>query len=297
MRLITPEDIASHTVEEVIEELKRRVSPQVFDNPKGYKYKKYQQKIQLCHDIEDLHPYDCILPNAPPIEQFINYGLFPDNQTFQRIKFPEELLKIDKEFKYGRIDRSDAIAQLEASQELIEFVERLWLKRLTGDWQIINGIPTHISPTYFFYLNFWNMDIGLPHFRSDTYHHCGDLQLMYCWDYLIVPNPYCYGLNYFTQRRVGKSFIGGAITYEPISRSYEWHGGIQSKTDVDGTFTHNGGKIVVNSSSTSMSVDNTKTATIKNYNSYYTNYARAGAGTYTETITGGGTEVVDTDVQ
>lgn len=233
MRLLTPEDIASHTVEEVIAELKKRVIPEVYENPKAYKYKKYQQKIQLCHGIDDLHPYDLILPESPPIEQFINYGIPTEEQVFQRIKFPEALIKLDKEFKYGRIDRADAIAQIEASKELMAFVERLWLKRLTGDWQLINGEPTHISPTYFFYLNFWNMDIGLPHFRSDKYHHCGDLQLMYCWDYLIVPSPHAYGMDYVTQRRSGKTYLMGAILYEPISRSYEWHGGLQSKNDTD----------------------------------------------------------------
>lgn len=234
MRLITPEDIASHPVEEVIAELKKRVQPQVFENPKGYKYQKYQKKVTLCHGIDDLHPYECVLPDAPPIEQFINYGLPPEQQVFQRIKIPDELARIDKEFKYGRLDRLGAIASIEANSSLVDFMHLVWLKRLTGDWQLINGEPTNISHTYWVYLNFNYMDIGLPHFRSDTYHHCGDLQLHYAWDYLIVPTPFCYGLNYFTQRRVGKTFVGGNILYEPISRSYEWHGGLQSKTSEDG---------------------------------------------------------------
>ena len=58
------------------------------------------------------------------------------------------------------------------------------------------------------------------------------------------------------------------------------------------TYIHNGGSM--------FSVDCINNAasvlTIKNYNNYFTNVARSGAGTYTETITGGGTEVVDTDV-
>ena len=64
-----------------------------------------------------------------------------------------------------------------------------------------------------------------------------------------------------------------------------------------GTFYHDGGRIVVNSSSSSIVVPTTKTVTIRNYNNYFTNYARSGAGTFTETITGGGTEIVDTDVE
>lgn len=233
MRLLTPEDIASYPVEDVIEELKKRVVPTTFENPAGYKYKKYQKNIQLCHGIADLHPYDCVLPDAPPIEQFINYGLPPGQQVFQRVKMPEALLKIDKDVRFGRSKRADVIPIIEGDDEMRAFVEMCWLKRLTGDWQLINGTPTHIPPTYWHYLNFWHMDIGLPHFRSDHYHHCADLELHYCWDYMVTKHPYCYGLNYFTQRRVGKSFCGGNIMYEPIARSYEWHGGIQSKTDTD----------------------------------------------------------------
>ncbi len=65
----------------------------------------------------------------------------------------------------------------------------------------------------------------------------------------------------------------------------------------DAKFIHDGGVIKVGATATSIDVANTKTLTIRNYNNYYTNYARAGAGTYTETITSGGTEIVDTDVE
>lgn len=234
VRLITPEDIARFTdVNDAIAELRKRVVPQVWDNPKGYKYKKYEQNLTLCHGIADLYEYKVRLPDAPPIEQFTNYGIAPEEQVFQRIKLPAEFVEIDKSVRYGKESREGAVAMIEANQELTSFVEMLWLKRLTGDWQLINGVPTHISPTYFHYLNFWYMDIGLPHFRSDEYHHCGDLQLHYCWDYAVLKSPYCYGLNYLTQRRAGKTFLLGNMLYEPISRSYEWHGGLQSKTSED----------------------------------------------------------------
>lgn len=234
VRLITPEDIARFTdVNDAIAELRKRVVPQVWDNPKGYKYKKYEKKLTLCHGIADLHPYDVVLPDAPPIEQFINYGLEPSAQVFQRIKIPDEIIDLDKKVKYGSLKRQEAIKHIEASEELTAFIETTWLKRLTGDWQLINGVPTNIPPTYWHYLNFWYMDIGLPQFRSDHYHHCGDLQIHYAWDYLMIPSPYCYGINYLTQRRAGKTFILGNMIYEPISRAYEWHGGLQSKTSED----------------------------------------------------------------
>lgn len=62
----------------------------------------------------------------------------------------------------------------------------------------------------------------------------------------------------------------------------------------NGTFIHDGGQLIGNGT---YSINNpSSTLTIKNYNNYFTNIARGGAGTYTETITGGGTEIIDTDV-
>ena len=168
-----------------------------------YKYKPYQQNVTLLSGIPDIEPYKLKLPDAPPIEQFINYGLPPEKQFFKRVDIPVKVKNLDK------LDRAQAIAVADSDQEIYEFIESMWDKRLNGEFQLINGVPTHISPTYCFYLNFWNMDIGLPHFRSDTYHHCGDLQLFYCWDYLVVPSSYCYGMDYVTQRRSGKTYILG----------------------------------------------------------------------------------------
>ena len=60
------------------------------------------------------------------------------------------------------------------------------------------------------------------------------------------------------------------------------------------TFKHSGG--ILNCTTNCITTAISKTLTIRNYNNYYTNYERGGAGTYTETITGGGTEIVDINV-
>ena len=64
------------------------------------------------------------------------------------------------------------------------------------------------------------------------------------------------------------------------------------------TFLHDGGIITVtNSSANSIYNRAGKTLTIRNYNNYFTNHTRGGTGTYTETITGSGTEIVDPDTE
>jgi hypothetical protein len=77
------------------------------------------------------------------------------------------------------------------------------------------------------------MDNGLPDFRTDKVHNCTDLEFFYFWDLLVVPSQYCYGTIEMTSRRAGKTYKLGCVLYEPVSRNYEWHSALQSKTDQD----------------------------------------------------------------
>ncbi len=260
--LITPERIAkypvvSDAIKLLIESLssvstpqpkgkKGKAAPISFepDTPKTtYTYQPFQQNVILLQGINDIEPYHLKLPDPPPIEKFVNYGLDPKEQVFQRVKMPEELDKIIRSVRMGVWPGEDKLTQAEIRQRavlaiennshLCAFVEGLWLKRLSGDWQLINGMPIHISPSYWFYLNFWEMNIGLPDFRMDTYHYCTDLWFFAWWDYMVVPNPYCDGAINFAMRQIGKSYVGGVLMYEMPSRTYEANAGMQSKTDSD----------------------------------------------------------------
>ena len=146
VRLITPEDISKHLEQDVIDELKKRVFDR-FQKPKKskFQYSKFERQIKLFHDIADLHYFDCTLPEPPPIEYFTNYGLDPKDQVYRRDKMPDSLAKIDREVKYGAIKRNDAISAVLGNEEAVTFIESCWYKRLTGDWQLINGNPTYIS--------------------------------------------------------------------------------------------------------------------------------------------------------
>lgn len=257
--LITPERIAKMPVFEVIDTLKRgkagpppkkgeRHPQHVKDDRIAatgclYTYQPFQQDVVLLRGIADIEPYHLRLPDPPPIEEFVNYGLAPKDQVFQRVQMPDELRQICKNVKVGIWPGEDKLTMVEVRQRatlaiesnpvLCAFVEDLWLKRLSGDWQLINGVPTHISPTYWFYLNFWEMNIGLPDFRTDYYHYCTDHWFFMFWDYRVVPSPYCDGAIDFAMRQTGKSYRLGVLMYEQPSRTYEANAGMQSKTDSD----------------------------------------------------------------
>lgn len=192
-----------------------------------YIYQPYQQDIILLKDIPDIEPYHVRLPDAPPIEQFVNYGVPPEQQFFKRVEMPVKVKNLNK------LPRAEAVVVAESDNEICDFIELMWHKRLHGEFQLINGVPTYISPTYWFYLNFWEMDIGLPDFRTDKTHFSTDLEFFYFWDLLVVPSPFCYGALEMTSRRAGKTYKLGCVLYEPVSRNYEWHAALQSKTDLD----------------------------------------------------------------
>lgn len=110
--------------------------------------------------------------------------------------------------------------------ELHKFIADCWRWRLGGYWYSNNGNPTYITGLHWYYLSCYNMDIGLPKYR-DT-----DRGFFYVWQY-VEEDPYSFGLNYVTKRRGGKSYQAGVLTVEPATRTKNFNGGMQSKTDSD----------------------------------------------------------------
>lgn len=159
-----------------------------------------QTKYTLCKGIEDLYPYELELPTPPPAHEIINYGLPKSEQVFRRVVIPKDVQRLNM------LPREQAIAAAEANPEIAEFIERMWYKFTYGEWQYINGKALHISPTYWFYLNFWKLDAGLPKFRYDLTHFTTDLWEFAWWDYIVQPSDVCFGEIQATLRKAGKCF-------------------------------------------------------------------------------------------
>jgi hypothetical protein len=113
--------------------------------------------------------------------------------------------------------------------ELLKVKQREWHRRMYGIWVYINGTPTYITGSHYFYLTYWralDTDSGLPDYRLI------DTEYFYFWQYIVF-DPKCYGMIEIRKRRDGKSYRAACITYETISRSKKEHGGIQSKNKDD----------------------------------------------------------------
>lgn len=196
-------------------------------NKAPIKYEAIQTDYTLCKDIEDLYPYELKLPAPPKPEDIINYGLPAEQQLFKRVEVP----KIIKDLNY--VSRDEAFKRVEQSPELTAFIEKMWYKFTFGEWQYINGKALHISPTYWFYLNFWKLDTGFPQFRYDLKHFCTDLWEFAWWDYMVQPHQFCYGEIQGSRRRCGKSYKALCKAYKRLISIRYANGSIQSKTEAD----------------------------------------------------------------
>lgn len=184
-------------------------------------------RYTLCKDIEDLYPYELVLPDPPNEKEIINYGLPKDQQTFKRVIVPKEIIQLNK------LPREEAIQIVESNPEMMDFIHKMWYKFTYGEWQYINGIALHISPTYWFYLNFWKMDIGYPQFRYDLTHFTTDLWEFAWWDYIVQPSQVCYGEIQGSRRRAGKTYKALCKAYKRIIERKNAGASIQSKTETD----------------------------------------------------------------
>lgn len=101
------------------------------------------------------------------------------------------------------------------------FVEREWNRRENGFWFYNNGVPTYITGTHYFYLNYWQPKTGFLEYRYT------DREFFLIWDY-VVKQRHIHGLIFIKRRREGASTKAGCINYEIVSRVNKVNSGIQS---------------------------------------------------------------------
>ena len=142
-------------------------------------------------------------------------------QYWEHISLPKDYNKLrEKELQEQQIDKEFFDTALE------QFRQQEWDRRLNGFWFRSNGVDVYITGLHYFYLNYWNLDTGLPKYRETDRKYFYFLQ--YC-----IEDPECFGMVEITKRRQGKTFRGGVFLYEYTSRANGATSGIQSKTGND----------------------------------------------------------------
>jgi hypothetical protein len=184
--------------------------------------------ITLLSDVEDIEVYSFNLP-APPKPEFIsNFGLPFDQQFFQREKVPRKIWELTSAVNNQKITREEAFVEVNRNAELSSFIQSQWHKREFGDWVYIRGKPTYITGQYWFYLNYYLLDIGHPSYRETD---CEEHQ---CWKYCVEENSAVYGMIKFERRRSGKTYRAGNMLVEYATRTEKRYVGLQSKSEEDG---------------------------------------------------------------
>lgn len=146
-------------------------------------------------------------------------------QFWKRFEFPFWYKEVLKEWDSYDKSKKDEDPDF-YNEKLEEYKKQEWDRRLNGFWFYNYGVPVYITGLYYFYLQWWSIDIGYPKFRIP------DLEKFYFMQYCIE-DPKCLGGLEVTKRRFGKSFVAGCFVTEYPSRTKMANGGIQSKTGSD----------------------------------------------------------------
>ena len=144
---------------------------------------------------------------------------------WEKIPFPDWYKDVMKKWdNYDKVKGEDDDDFYD--ERLEKFKAQEWHRRLNGFWFRNNDKDCYITGLHYYYLQYWQIDIGSPKFRMP------DLEKAYFLDYCFK-DPLCMGMVEVTKRRFGKSFWAGAFLTEYITRTKMTNGGIQSKTGND----------------------------------------------------------------
>lgn len=190
-------------------------------------YEEVKRKVTLLADIADIEPYHFTLPEPPPVELIENYGLPKEQQFFQREKILRKVWEITKAVNSDKMTREAAVLMVKQDSELVTFIQDQWNKRENGIWIYIHGKPEYITGQYWFYLNYYQIDVGLPKYRET------DKEEHQWWKFCVEDVDSVYGGISFSRRRGGKSFKGGNMLLECATRTEKSLFGIQSKSELD----------------------------------------------------------------
>lgn len=197
-------------------------------------------------DDSDLEPFWVELPECPLRPLVEGYGKNAKDQKFEKEKFPERLLNLEKIIrsrKSGTRGKKESSVSIEDLRDEIldnkdEYKnEILWLKtqwyyRFNGKWIYINGKPTWLPGKYWFYLNYYYLKTGnTPEYRDK------DRRLFSTIDFIYKETkdengvnqgrPLHIGINELGKRRDGKSSRSGCLLLEEATRTLNFTGGIQ----------------------------------------------------------------------
>lgn len=158
--------------------------------------------------------------------ELIEIGVYSRSPKKAEQRWERILLPADYEKKRQREKKLQAQDEEYFDHELEAVRERHWTYRRCGFWFMNNGVPTYITGTHWFYLNWCVTNIGYMDYRNT------DRKIFYALR-SIEEDPRAGGLVYVSRRRGGKTYMAAAWELDRTSMALDKVAGIQSKTDED----------------------------------------------------------------
>lgn len=138
------------------------------------------------------------LPPLPDEKDIAGYGLPSAEQKFKRQIF----LSQDE---YERLP----------DEKKREIIKRELIRRIYGYWFFNNGVPTYITGSYYFFLNYWYMNA----ITEDGYgeYRWAQSKMAYFYD-LVEQDEFCFGGIMMSAKRFAKTEFGLADMYNIATR-------------------------------------------------------------------------------
>lgn len=177
-----------------------------------------KRETEVCYEIH------VELPEMPPPNEMLNYGVFYEEQVWKR---QETLSKTQmaKALRYRGFD--DSALNEHEYYEIAEIISREHRRIRDGVWMIIGGMPRYIPGSYYFYLQEWRMKDGrFPTFRESD-------RKFFLFIEHVIRDPKSKGCIDMENRQQGKSSRFACLFYWATIQCRDTRVGIQSKTEAD----------------------------------------------------------------
>ncbi len=167
--------------------------------------------------IQIIYGIECTLPSSPASKDIYGYGLKEREQKFTRTEIPESFYEIEQD--------EDGMAMYDERQ--IIFIRQEWERIRDGYWFINKGIPTYITGTHYFYLNYWTLENGgFPDYRD------ADRKWFVFYEQ-VSKDDTILGVIRVKKRREGATSQSSCILTKEASTTENTRCGIISKTGTD----------------------------------------------------------------
>jgi len=196
-----------------------------------YNYKVSDKFILYHADDPDLDDIKIDLPEPPPFEETLGFGLPPEEQywdNYQRMNpMPIKLKALHKKRVSDFDKRQELIDNQVYYASEIKWIKQEWERSEQGGpgvWIFIKGKQYWIPPEFYFSLRNWTIgDIHPRYYKRD-------------WKYWVFSNatdadPYCYGFNYVKFRREGATTKVSCWRYWRTMQNRNQNAGCQSKNE------------------------------------------------------------------